>query len=419
MVRRLHECCPAIKALHICFPPNLGEALGYTEEATPDPRSLQERAVYGEPNLTVFSGLEELSLDELYEELPWWRAQIVQVLQNSPGLRRLKLSLSTKTLGRYYHEEEQDKFERFFDSLCDDYGETGAAPLRLRALHLGTAVYTFDADSLAKLTDLAVLEEAHIENRGVWEDGVIIDMYNDGDDEGSGIAFDAFGPLRCPNLRRLNFADYQRDAHAFLAGTADEDPSYARRLAVSCQGTWAGYEPAALLRPDENYPALPLHLRMLDVDLQRGQCRLKDEDGDDINVCEIPPAREVLAGLVAGDEGALEGLAVHLEENPAAEGGFEHLDLLVDAVAQLANLTQLAIEPNVHGERLIQDEEVMRATAAMLAAASRSLRYIKVYALCWRVWRDGDKPVRLEELDDGEIGQVELFRGFIWEPQAC
>ena len=127
--------------------------------------------------MAVFSGLEELTLENLYEELPWWRAQIFQVLKNSPGLQELKLSLSTKTLARYHHNEEREKYDTFFDKLCGEYGDAVAAPLRLRSLHLGTAVYPFDTGCLVALTDLKFLEEVHVENQGVWEGGMIVDKY--------------------------------------------------------------------------------------------------------------------------------------------------------------------------------------------------------------------------------------------------
>ena len=391
----------------------MGERTGYSVFVQHDRWRLAERALYGRPDLTVFAGLEELTLENLYEDLPWWRSQIVQMLKNSPGLRKLKLSLSTRTIARYNHEEERENFDNFFDKLCGDFNKAAAAPLRLRSLHLGTAMYPFEQSSVMALTDSQFLEEVHLANLGVWEGGSIIDMYRT-DEEGSGLAFDAFGPLYCPNLRRINFADYQRDVHEFLARI--EEPSFTSRLAVSCCGLW-GSEPAALLWPDPDFPSLPIHLRMLDIDLQRNQVRLYDE-GDILKREDIPAAKEILANLVSGDDGTLEGLAVHLAENPEAEGGFENFGLLVHALGNLVNLTQLAIEANIHGERLIKGDALGNA-ARLLAAAAPRLRYVKVYDECWRIWREGGAAVRLEQLDGREIGDVELFRGSIWEPQAC
>jgi hypothetical protein len=394
----------------------MGERVGYSELVQPEGWRLGDRALYGKPDLTVFSGLEELTLDDLYEELPWWRSHIVQVLKNSPGLRKLKMSLSTLTVARHHHEEEREKFANFFDELCVEYGEAAAAPLRLRSLHLGTGVYPYAIGCLKSLTDLAFLEEVHVENGDVWDDGIIIDMYTGGEDNKC-IGFCVFGPAYCPNLRRFNVAEYQQDVHDFLATTSD--PSFTRRLAVSCKDVWAGYEPAALLRPDPNYPSLPLNLRILDIDLQRSQVYLVDEDGDDLAREDTPPAKDVLADLVSGDDGTLEGLAVHLAENPEAEDGFEDFGLLIDALANLVNLSQLAVEANIHDKRLLRGKALAKA-AHLLATAAPRLRYIKVYETCWRVWRNReDGSVRLEELEGGEIDDVELFRGLIWKPVAC
>lgn len=252
----------------------------------------------------------------------------------------------------------------------------------------------------------------------VWGDGLIIDMYTN--DEGdSGIAFHAFGPAYCPNLRRFNVAEYQRDVHNFLATATTSDHSFTRGLAVSCKRVWAGYEPAALLRPDPDNPSLPLHLRMLDIDLQREQVRLLDEDGDDLAYENIPPAKDVLVDLVSGDDGTLEGLAVHLAENSQVEGGFQDFGLVVDALGNFVNLSQLAVEANVNRPHLLKGKALAKA-AHLLATMVPRLRYIKVYESCWRIWRDGNNGnVRLEELEGREIDDVELFRGLIWEPAAC
>lgn len=389
----------------------MGDQVGYCVEEPHDDWRIGEHFLYGEPKLEVFSGLQELTLDNLYEELPWWRSQIVEVLKKSPGLQKLKLSLATETLARYAALDDRPEFENFFDLLCDEYAETGAAPLRLLSLHLGTAVYPYKASSPKKLADLRFLEEVHIENCGVWYEGtMVIDMYNDWED--SGIAFDAFGPAHCPNLRRLNLAEYQRDVHHFVASIADT--SFARKLAISSQSMNGGYELAALLRPDPNYPALPLHLRMINIELQRKQVRLFDEDGEDLGEEDIPPARQVLGDLVSGDDGTLEGLAVHLHEDMRV---LRCLNLLGNTVGKLANLTQLAVVESIYVEREIE-LGALEDAARMLAVAAPRLRYIRVYESCWRIWRNRDDTIRLDKLDRDEADKVELFRGLNWEPNT-
>ena len=356
----------------------------------------------------MFTGLEELTLDNLYEELPWWKSQIVQVLKNSPGLRKLTLSLSVDTIARYEEFDERDTFETFFDDLCHDYGETGAAPLPIQSLDLGTAIFPYELSSLEKLVKLCELEEVRIENLRVslhYDEDAVIELY--GLDGESGIVFDAFGPTRCPKLRRFNAWDYRGDIHGFLATM---NPSFTRQLAVSCKVTGAGYEPAALLRADPEHPLLPLHLRMMDIDLRREKVYYRNgQDGEELGDGYVPQVEEVLEDLVSGDDGTLEGLKVNLPEDPTAECGLPHLDLLSNALVKLVNLTQLSVKPYYHyGETQLTRETFLNA-ANKLAAAVPSLRYVKVYWRHWKIWRDTEGTIKLEELEDREITDVELF----------
>ncbi|KAH6839570.1 hypothetical protein B0I37DRAFT_408969 [Chaetomium sp. MPI-CAGE-AT-0009] len=400
----LHTSSPAIKAIHIDFPDDMGQRLGYSDSPPSPDVLLEQRRLYGEPDLTVFSCLEELTLNNLYEELPWWRAQLALVLRNSPRLRKLRLSIANQTLEHYNARGEREKFDGFFDQLCDDYGETGASPLRLRSLHLGNAVYPYKIASLQRLTDLNFLEEVHVENVGVWHGGVIISLY---ENDGRRIIFDAFGPAHSPNLRRFSVAAYQSDVHHFLATL---DPHSARKLAVSCRDMSLGYEPAALLRYNSAYPSLPLHLRMLEMELRRDEVRLFDNEGRDVNYWDVPSAALILENLVVGDDGTLEGLVAHLTETPGPKIGFEEMDLLVEALGKLDNLTQLAV--NIYGEKRVR-RETANDIVGILAAAAPRLRYIRLYSWYWRVWRAaGDTKIRLEELEPSEVAHVELFQGF-------
>lgn len=407
----LCKSSPAIKAIHIDFPNDMGQRLGYSDFPPPSDVQEEQRRLYEKPDLTVFSCLEELTLNNLHEELPWWRDQLAQVLRNSPHLQMLELSLANQTLEHYNNRNEREKFENFFDQLCDDYGKTGAAPLRLQSLHLGNAVYPYSFDSLQRLSDLRFLEQVHIENVGVWHGGVIINMYNNDD---SHLIFDAFGPAHCPSLRRFSVSGYQRDVHKHLASL---DPLFARKLALSCMDMSPGYEPAALLRPSPIYPSLPLHLRMLEIELRRDQLRLLDDYGRLLGQDEIPSAKQVLEDLVSGDDGTLEGLVIHLTEIPGPKISFDELDHLVDAIRKLDNLTQLAV--NIHDEKRAR-REAANKIVRLLATAAPRLRYIRLYSWHWRVWRSmGDSKVKLEELDISEVQHVELFQGLpTWGPAS-
>ncbi|KAH6847098.1 hypothetical protein B0I37DRAFT_374290 [Chaetomium sp. MPI-CAGE-AT-0009] len=389
----LRKSCPAIKTLHIAFYGDMGD----------DSWGPGERELYRDPDLTVFSGLEELALDYLYEELPTWRFQIAQVLKNSPGLRKLRLSIARTTIVRYAENNDGAKFQNFFGQLCEEYSKTGSAPLRLRSLHLGDAMQPYEADSVKNLTDLDFLEEVYIENDGIWHKGGTPRAVDMG---GGDIAFNVFGPDHCPKLRRFNFGVYDENVHQFLANITDG--SFTRRLAISCRDMDIGYELAGLLRPNPDYPCRPLHLRMLNIDLERKHAYL--DEGEDENK---PAAIEVLDHLVSGDNGTLEGLAVRLNESRKVPGSFVVLDTLVRYVGKLVNLNQLALllSTSLYNWMVVEELEHI---ARMLAVAAPRLRYIKVSELYWRIWRNRDGSVRLDRLDRYEVYEVELFRGLNW-----
>lgn len=49
---------------------------------------------------------------------------------------------------------------------------------------------------------------------------------------------------------------------------------------------------------------------MLDIELNREKIHLNDSKGNDPPADEVPSAENVLAAIVVGDEGSLEGLTV-------------------------------------------------------------------------------------------------------------
>ncbi|KAK1833507.1 hypothetical protein QBC39DRAFT_47724 [Podospora conica] len=398
----LHRSCPELKSIRFGMPCEFGSRyLGYSEDREysnePSAKELEAREIYGRPDLTVFRGLEELTLDNLCEELPWWRETIVEVLKNSPELKKLGLSLSVATIGKAARYGERDTFDGFFYDVCNDFCAAGAPPLHLQSLKCGTAIIPDDAESLQSLTDLTYLEEVHIENETVWNLMDVITMYEDGEE--SGIAFDALGPAQCPNLRRLTVSQYRGDVHELFA--ASDDPAWARQVALSFVEVNDALEPAQLLRPSDKYPSLPLHLRMLDVNLDREKVEVDDEEGG-----EVPTVAEVLHDLVAGDDGALEGLSVHFPLDMGHDSFSDLLQAVTDILPGLINLTQLSV---VLPGQFDNFDGKVESTARKLAGAPSQVRYVKVQKRAWRVWRDGDGTVRLEELEDREISDVELF----------
>lgn len=380
--------------------------LGYPESREssdgPNAEELRAREVYGRPDLTGFRGLEELTLDNLCEELPWWREIIVEVLKNSPELKKLGLSLSTSAIGTAARYGERETFDGFFSDLCGEFWAAGAPPLRLRSLKCGTAIIPDDAESLQSLTDLSYLEEVHIENTGVYYFMDVISMYDS--DEESGIAFEALGPAQCPNLRRLTVHEYRGDVHELFA--ASDDPAWTRQVALSVVDLSEALEPAQLLRSSKKYPSLPLHLRMLDVNLDREDLYLADDEGRQVPPEDVPTASQVLEDVVAGDGGALEGLTVYFPRDKDGDSWSGLVESVTDMLPRLTGLTQLSLV--LPGERYNFDEKIEN-TVRRLAAAASGVRYINVENRGWRVWRDVDGTVRLDELEDREISDAELF----------
>lgn len=460
-LRVLHASCPRIKAIHVIFHKDMGEReLGYgLVETTPE--HLEARAQFGRPDLSLFSSLEELTLHNLCEELPWWQAHIAQVLRrNAHTLKRLALSLSAGTCYNYSADENEEPFHYFFKELCAAFGGVATdrqviaigpptlSLLHLECLFLGTGIGVDDPTWLEALTDLDHLREVYVFNGGIYAHGAPVRLVYEGDAfDGCDVAFDAFRPARCPHLRWLTVHRYQFDVYAFLAQAAADNPAWVRRLAVSVNDMSRGFELATLLQTiaaddlddEKQFLAAPVHLRMLEMDLQRDALELYvcKGDGEDLlpTADNVPSAQQVLDDLVAGDEGTLEGLTVHLEERRAAneygEPGlgagveFVRLELLATNLALLTNLTQLAIQSYgaVFSKSYFPEVKLVD-TAVFLAAAVPSLHYIRVCQLCWRIWRedndgDGDEDktnsVRLEILEDREITDVELFGHTIWE----
>lgn len=334
--------------------------LGYPESREysggPTAEELRAREVYGRPDLTVFRGLEELTLENLGEELPWWRETIVEVLKNSPELKKLGLSLSTSAIGTAARYGERETFDGFFSDLCYDFWAAGAPPLRLRSLRCGTAIIPDGAESLQSLTDLSYLEEVHIENTGVYYFMDVISMYDS--DEESGIAFEALGPAQCPNLRRLTVNQYRGDVHELFA--ASDNQAWTRQVALSVINIEDGLEPAQLLRSSEKYPSLPLHLRMLDVDLD-------DDEGVQLPPEDVPTASQVLQDIVAGDDGALEGLTVYFPRDKGGNSWSGLLESVTDMLPRLAGLTQLSV---VLPRENYNFNEKIESTAYRLAAVT-------------------------------------------------
>jgi hypothetical protein len=233
----------------------------------------------------------------------------------------------------------------WFNLLCVSYGESGGSPLPLRSLQCGTAVLPEDAARLEQLVDMNCLEEAQIENENIWDNNIDIMILYADKNERSTIDFDPF--VNAPRMRRFTVARYAADVHD--AFCTMQDPTGAQRIALGAVKSGQGHEPAALLRPDQQYPALPIHLRMLEIDLDR-------EDHEDLYLVDDEESDVILDSLVKDDEGTLEGLVLCLPGNKVADddasGLGKHIELLERTLPRLVNLTELCVRARGYEPRV-------------------------------------------------------------------
>ena len=343
--------------------------------------------------------LEELTIDNIYDDLYRWRRHLVKILKNSPRLRKLGLSLSVETVARSYNRGNHDAYTDFFDQLCNEYGGSRASPLQLQSLKCGTDIWPKSAAALQKLTDPFYLEELHIENESVQGDSVYLYLY---EDDECGIVFDTFLSPACPNLRRFTANQLQGDVYEALC--SNTDASWTRQLAISFEcPSESDYEMTQVLTKDPEYPGLPMKLRMMDLDLK------SSNEGE---------TKETLDNLVSSNSETLEGLAVHLPQNQNGEIG--HLDLLQNTILKMPKATQIAINihKSIHGKSNAA-EQMHKVAAEKLANAAPHLRFVNICWSFWRIWRpidaEGKLIVVLELMDEWEREDTELFQHTIFE----
>lgn len=362
------------------------------------------------PGLAIFESLENLDLHWSWADLDEWQRQLILILRNSPGLRKLGLSISVDVFRTCYRAGRDHEYEHLFNRLCDAYGETGAAPLRPKSLRLGQALYPTSASSFAKMIDLDSLEEVQLENYTVGlEDGDmfgIIDPSPDNSEIDRIIYGVFFSSSSCPNLRRFTARRYSGDIHDVLAWM---DKTCVQRLALSFSET---SEPdlAYALRAEESWwgwPSFPLHPRMLELEMHRNKI--------DISGSYEPITDEqVFYHLASYDPQNLESLMVNLAPDRDAEGGVVGLRELCQILNGFSKLTQMVVKSDAWrgvGIGVGDDDTEIKAVAKILALAIPYLRYIRIQGLSWRIWRQADGLITLEDLDSREIRQVEwLFQ---------
>ena len=403
-LRSLQTLQKPIKSLHIEYPGHmtwgiLGLAIA-PEPDENDTASLENRKLYRAQDFAGFVDLEELTIKNIFDDIPAWQPTIAAIITRSPRLRKLSLSIAVDSAARASHRGREQDFVYFFDNLCDEYAEMSGVPLPLQALHCGTAILPWRVESLQKLVDLSALEELHIQNKDIAGDSVYLELYTDMDDGDSGIPFDFFFS-QCPQLCRFTAAEVQRDVWEALCGI---QPELAQRLAVSFQSQdMSDYELAHLLRKDENFPNLPMALRMTEIELSR-------EAESELS------ASDILDSLVDCSAETLEGLVVHLPPRSEDETSGGILDALSEALPKLAKLSQLVV---LSKGQMCTDLAMSLATE--LSAAAPHLQYVGVNEFTWHVTIsagpgiDGGR-ICIQQLDQREREHVELFSRTVFRP---
>jgi len=300
----------------------------------------QENAheVYRSLDLTLFHNLQELSLENICDDLDQRKLQIAHVLEHSPNMRRLRLSLSLEK--RQRGSPPGGVHRQFFDGICDIYQATGASTLRLRGLYFGGTTFPPKLGKLAKIADIAFLGEPSFWSAG--SDNVLRSFWDD--DRHS--LFAEFKKARCPNLRYMKVLDYDLDAFPSLFDVIN--PSQPQQLGTTMWHGSRGLRDGWLPRPSSSSPPLrvlplvqglnPLHVRdalhlKLGLDLRHMHDRGIGGDG-------------LLGDIASTDKDTIEGLKVwvHLQKSFVSWHRKTYFALLKNVIPGLAILSQTHIK---------------------------------------------------------------------------
>jgi hypothetical protein len=344
--------------------------------------------------------------DDRGTDLSDWISCLVCVLDASPSLKKLGLSIEIQTMHRFRSSGRAFVYGDFLRDLCEEYEDEADSPLHLDTLLLGPGVSPWSATLanqddgwledpqwrpapatyLEKLTDLSSLEDFHLENDMIQHGHSTLIAFDEAQPSGrSRLAWTTFSPQRTPRLRRLSAATYTRDIHKWLS--TDVPSSFIRQLNLSFRHVDHDTQILDLAGNDRVFAP-----RMMQVDF-----------------CTHPPRPSDLVSdfhLIAACS-RLEGLALRV----AGRVTSPVRNLILRVLTYLPQLQELLVDPEYAiGQPSEQLVDEFADLATRVAVASRSLRYVKVGWMAWHVSRLKG-GVRLEELDCGETVEVELFQG--------
>lgn len=165
-------------------------------------------------SLKGFKNLASLELYQFYGENSKLLPEIAQALQQSPQLKKLGLGKAYDYDDNTYPEAIITKGDcEFLEKLCLLYSSlSGAFPLKLRMLRLGTGMFLYKAISssenyLSKLVDLGGLEILHIFNGPIK---------NGHDDSNRDMELEMSLLKGCKSIRQLEVTCFHNDILQWL-----------------------------------------------------------------------------------------------------------------------------------------------------------------------------------------------------------
>ncbi|CAK7232589.1 hypothetical protein SEUCBS140593_008312 [Sporothrix eucalyptigena] len=390
------------------------------------------------------------------------------LLVNAGTLRSLHLSLQDNGHPFYFWGTGTTFVRQPMISLLDTVdvlyaaAKPSAPPLALQRLVLGSPFGPDNKWTLPPFVDPKGLEEVYISNYDPYPSAHV--LYRDTSrymyQHNWRLKQDilrALSPDRCPDLQYLGVDGVDRE---LLEAFAEVDLKWTSRIAlVSMNVNFSKEAEDERQEVDDNTSRIKTDGRSLSPRLRVMA----------IDLCSYPdtiPRDEILSRLLATDDGTLEGLRVQMamQTHASGEGEFVDLDLILHSLSQLRNLQQLVLhsvppveyektepltEDCCYGAKFLAELAYRGKTrlcggchqvapillrsklhdplgvAMQVASTIQTLRYLHLAGITWRIWRTGpygqqsleeDTPtVRLEELEECEVQDIDLFRVMVME----
>ncbi|OIW31670.1 hypothetical protein CONLIGDRAFT_234729 [Coniochaeta ligniaria NRRL 30616] len=374
-------------------------------------------------NFGTFTKSTSLSLTQLRANGTISGTDVVKMLLSAPHLKELALDCYLDVDDPGSTRERWNPIN-FVHDLCQLYGESGGAPLKLRRLQLGPhtqlfgmrhmwllhaalgemdGVLTIDdipaahdqptALYLEKLCDLSALEELSVGNSlhnfyvSIYEPAYSFMRLL-----ARGFAWETFTKERAPRLRRLWVTQLDDDVFDWMQDHVASSDGYGEQMAISYGSQVQQYGSLADLLGNGWRP------KELEVDL-----------------CDDGRSRKQSIDHIVACGSQLEGLTLV----PLLSDADDECKVYGGLIAQLPRLKVFRLRRTVFEPyRFLNLEDLPSSFSepdlvllTHLVRQSSSLRYIMVGAFAWSVTRNQDgHAVKLVGMSSSEWEDIELFR---------